>query len=136
MSGGSNPGERRGGRQKGTPNKRSIAQTTREIVEASGKSGQLPLDYMLEVMRDPKADRHRRDDMAKAAAGYLHAKLASVEVGHSGTLQHEHSVEYTLQHRAVALGNLIAEVRLRQEREQAGEVLPIKDKADDAIASK
>jgi hypothetical protein len=40
--------------------------------------------------------------------------------------RHEHSgpgagpikTEYSLQHRAVALGNLIAEVRLRQEREQ------------------
>ena len=40
------------------------------------KSGKLPLDYMLGVMRDSKADKERRDDMARAAAPYLHARRA------------------------------------------------------------
>ena len=31
---------------------------------------------MLKVMRDPKADKERRDDMARAAAPYLHARRA------------------------------------------------------------
>jgi hypothetical protein len=39
----------------------------------------LPLTYMLEVMRDAKADHKRRDAMAMAAAPYLHPKLSSVE---------------------------------------------------------
>jgi hypothetical protein len=37
---------------------------------------------MLKVMRDGKADPGRRDDMAKAAAPYVHPKLASMQ--HSG----------------------------------------------------
>jgi hypothetical protein len=36
---------------------------------------------MLSVMRDPLADFHRRDEMAKAAAPYCHQKLAAKEVG-------------------------------------------------------
>jgi hypothetical protein len=34
---------------------------------------------MLRVMRDTKADTHSRDDMAKAAAPYIHPRLASLE---------------------------------------------------------
>jgi hypothetical protein len=37
---------------------------------------------MLKVMRDSKADDQRRDDMAKAAAPYVHPKLASLQ--HTG----------------------------------------------------
>src|SRR6516164_1324505 len=37
-----------------------------------------PLDYMLEVMRDPTADQARRDMMAKAAAPYRHPQLQAV----------------------------------------------------------
>jgi hypothetical protein len=37
---------------------------------------------MLKVMRDAKADSSRRDDMAKAAAPYVHPKLASMQ--HTG----------------------------------------------------
>ena len=72
--GGSRPGA---GRRKGTPNKASAARQKR--VAATGIT---PLDYMLSVMRDGKADAGRRDDMAKAAAPYVHPKLASMQ--HSG----------------------------------------------------
>ena len=34
----------------------------------------MPLDYMLRVMWDDKADLRRRDEMAKAAAPFLHAR--------------------------------------------------------------
>jgi hypothetical protein len=34
---------------------------------------------MLAVMRDPQVDAKRRDEMAKAAAPYLHPKLCAVE---------------------------------------------------------
>jgi hypothetical protein len=37
---------------------------------------------MLKIMRDPEADDDRRDEMAKAAAPYVHPKLASVQ--HTG----------------------------------------------------
>ncbi len=39
----------------------------------------MPLDYMLRVMRDISSDTQRRDDMAKAAAGYCHHKLTSTD---------------------------------------------------------
>jgi hypothetical protein len=35
------------------------------------------LGYMLRVMRDPDATEKRRDDMAKAAAPFLHSKLTT-----------------------------------------------------------
>jgi hypothetical protein len=34
---------------------------------------------MLRVMRDPSVTAKRRDEMAKAAAPFLHSKLASIE---------------------------------------------------------
>src|SRR5215469_13342522 len=61
------------GRPQGARNKR-----TRAVLEAARAGGQLPLDYMLAVMRDPAAHAARRDDMAKAAAPYLHPKLSAV----------------------------------------------------------
>lgn len=66
-----------GGRQRGSRNK-ATAKREREIA----KSGVTPLEYMLKVMRNPKADDSRRDDMAKAAAPYVHPKLASMQ--HTG----------------------------------------------------
>jgi len=62
------------GRPTGSRNKR-----TKALVEAAQASGELPLDYMLRVMRDPSATAKRRDEMAKAAAPFLHSKLASIE---------------------------------------------------------
>lgn len=62
------------GRKKGEPNKRTAALVA--LVESTGIT---PLDYMLAVMRDPKADMRRRDLAAAAAAPYVHSKLASVE---------------------------------------------------------
>jgi hypothetical protein len=40
-----------------------------------------PLEYMLAVMRDARADWKRRDDMARAAAPYCHLRLADRPVG-------------------------------------------------------
>jgi hypothetical protein len=63
------------GRKKGTPNRFNI-----ESREKAKLSGLLPLDYMLGVMRDERLPKPRRDEMAKAAAPYLHARLASMQV--------------------------------------------------------
>jgi hypothetical protein len=60
------------GRPKGSLNKKTVEQ-----IEAVKATGETPLDYMLRVMRDPKQEHNRRDDMAKSAAPYLHPKLAS-----------------------------------------------------------
>lgn len=47
--------------------------------KATTTKGESPLEYMLRVMRDPAVEEKRRDDMAKAAAPYLHAKISTVE---------------------------------------------------------
>jgi len=70
-------GRKTGGRQKGTPNRATAAR-----VAEIAASGLTPLDYMLRVMRDDEAPKKRRDDMAKAAAPYVHPRLAAL--GHSG----------------------------------------------------
>lgn len=71
---GSKPGERRGGRQKGTPNRATAAKAAE--VAASGLT---PLDFMLSRMRDELAPMDDRFEAAKAAAPYVHAKLAAID---------------------------------------------------------
>ena len=70
----------RGGKRPGAG--RPVGAIQRASKEARAKAaaeGQTPLEYMLGVMRDREADPSRRDDMAKAAAPYLHPKLAAIE---------------------------------------------------------
>jgi hypothetical protein len=67
-------GFKTGGRQKGTPNKR-----TQEMLEEIISTGETPLEYMIRVMRDPEADVHRRDKMAQMAAPFPHPRLTAVE---------------------------------------------------------
>ena len=64
--GGARPGA---GRKKGGKNR-----ATAEAMEQAKATGEMPLDYMLRVMRDDEADKDRRDRMAAAAAQYLHSK--------------------------------------------------------------
>ena len=61
-----------GGRQKGTPNKR-----TREAATACAESGLTPVEYLVSVYRDPSVELDRRIDAAKAVAPYLHARLST-----------------------------------------------------------
>ena len=72
-------GYKTGGRKRGTPNK-----VTQQIRDEIVGSGERPLEYMIRVMRDPSAPTERRDDMAKAAAPYIHARLAAIE--HQGDI--------------------------------------------------
>jgi hypothetical protein len=70
------PGHKKaGGRKKGVPNVASAAKA-----RAIADSGLTPLDYMLAVLRDESIDQPRRDDMAKAAAPYVHPKLAATDL--------------------------------------------------------
>lgn len=71
QKGGKRPGA---GRKKGEPNKR-----TAEAQEQAAKSGIMPLDYLLSVMRTSEDERMRMS-AAVAAAPYVHAKLASMEL--------------------------------------------------------
>lgn len=72
--GGKRPGA---GRTKGVPNTK-----TAETVAAAEAGGEMPLGYMLKIMRDPEADPARRDAMAKSAAPFCHATLKAID--HSG----------------------------------------------------
>ncbi len=82
------PREHRG-RKKGVPNKKTAA-----VIAAVEASGVTPLEHMLSVMREPMpkgndplariAARELRFEAAKAAAPYVHPRLASIE--HSGGL--------------------------------------------------
>lgn len=40
----------------------------------------MPLDYLLKIMRDEQSEESTRIDCAKAAAQYLHPKLAAVDM--------------------------------------------------------
>lgn len=87
MPRGSSPGERRGGRQKGTPNKATVEREaklaeSRERILASLLPEQIaamsPLDIMLQAMQieAQSGDWRAAAALAKEAAPYLHAKKA------------------------------------------------------------
>src|SRR5262245_14027016 len=74
--GGKGPGP---GRPKG-----AATRANEEVRQEAAATGELPLAYMLRIMRDPSQPVGRRDDMAKAAAPLCHSRLSSVE--HSGEI--------------------------------------------------
>ncbi|MDH5640867.1 MAG: hypothetical protein OEY28_06200 [Nitrospira sp.] len=86
-------GKRQGaGRKKGRQNKASAAQRA-----AIAASGEVPLNYMLKIMRDEKQPTAIRLEMAKAAAPYCHPKLAAVEhtgKGEGGVVVYEHRIVF------------------------------------------
>ncbi len=63
-----------GGRKKGVPNK-----VTLERERSISQSGLTPLEYMLSIMRNEGNTTEARFEAAKAAAPYVHPKLAAVE---------------------------------------------------------
>lgn len=68
-----NGGKRAGaGRPKGARNKASVAREA-EIAE----SGKTPLEFLLDIMRDESADMEIRMSAAKAAAPFVHPRLAN-----------------------------------------------------------
>jgi hypothetical protein len=77
-----------GGRQKGVANQR-----TRAIAEAAMADGVTPLEYMLAVLRDETVEPERRDEMAKAAAPYLHPRVAAIEAKLSVAVDHETALD-------------------------------------------
>src|SRR6202158_2423956 len=76
MPRGSRPGERRGGRQRGTPNKKTLIKNA--LFLAAAEPNRSPLDVMLALMRDPQVPFGMRLDMASIAAPYVHARPAPV----------------------------------------------------------
>jgi hypothetical protein len=66
----------RGGKREGSGRKKgSLTKKTQEIIAAAAGKGITPLEYMLEVLRDPTASESRRDWAAGAAAPYLHSRM-------------------------------------------------------------
>ena len=72
-------GFKTGGRQRGTPNRATAARQA--DIAASGLT---PLDYLLAIMRDENLGVEERLEAAKAAAPYVHPKLASIDTTHRG----------------------------------------------------
>ena len=60
------------------------------------KGGLAPLDYMLQVMRDDSVEPAKRLDAAKAAAPYVHPRLASVAVGNQDDKPFEQVIRWAL----------------------------------------
>lgn len=75
----------RGGARKGAGRPRGkSARIDAEARQKALTGGLTPLDYMLSLLRDAKLSTEDRFEAAKAAAPYVHARLAAVE--HSGTV--------------------------------------------------
>jgi hypothetical protein len=58
--------------------------------------GITPLDYMLQVMRDEGLEPAKRLDAAKAAAPYVHPRLASLAVGNQDDKPFEQVIRWAL----------------------------------------
>ena len=72
IHGGCRPGA---GRKPGTLNRFS-----EELLAKASQSGTLPVEYLLETMRDQSLDTRLRIDAAKAAAPYIHHKPSAISV--------------------------------------------------------
>lgn len=67
-----------GGKRAGAGRKPGSATTrTREIANAIAEGELTPLEYLKSVYQDPNTDEAKRIDAAKAAAPYIHPKLAT-----------------------------------------------------------
>lgn len=100
MPRGSRPGERRGGRQRGTPNKKTLIKNA-VFLAAAEDPNRSPLDFMLALMRNSQVPLDMRIDMAAAAAPFVHARPEPVRkkgpdpidlrdrLGHTGDLKFE-----------------------------------------------
>jgi hypothetical protein len=80
MPRGSKPGERRGGRQRGTPNKKTALRNA-ALAAAAANPAISPLDFLMCIMRDPSVSCELRIKAAQAAAPFVHAKPGSPRSG-------------------------------------------------------
>ena len=80
MPRGSKPGERRGGRQRGTPNKKTVLRNA-ALAAAAAKPEISPLEFLLGIMRDPNVSSEWRIKVAQATLPFVHARLGSARPG-------------------------------------------------------
>jgi len=78
------------------PRRAAAPVSATERLAAIEASGSTPLDYMLQVMRDASVEPAKRLDAAKAAAPYVHPRLASVAVGNEGDKPFEQVIRWAL----------------------------------------
>jgi hypothetical protein len=83
MPRGSKPGERRGGRQLGTPNK-STALVNATFDAATSNPDLSPLDFLLGVMRDSSIPPDWRMKAAQAALPFVQFKTGTFSSDRSG----------------------------------------------------
>jgi hypothetical protein len=104
---GSRPGERRGGRQKGTPNKRTVALEV-ALAEAADKiTGALGADafendahaLLMAVYKDARQPTELRVAAAKAAISFEKPRLAAIEGKVGGVLTLEQIVRASMEPR-------------------------------------
>jgi hypothetical protein len=70
----------RGGARPGAGRKKNGSnRLTEEAVKKATETGELPLDFLLRMMRDIQLENDKRIDCAKAAAPYLHPRRAPVD---------------------------------------------------------
>jgi hypothetical protein len=80
-----------------TPRRSSAAAlSVARTLEKVAATGLTPLDYMLQVMRDESIEPAKRLDAAKAAAPYVHPRLASVAVGNQDDKPFEQVIRWAL----------------------------------------
>ena len=70
MIGGARPGS---GRKRGSPNVKSA-----EVIAKALEEGVTPIEYMLDIMRDDKADQKERQWAAEKCAPFIHPRPAPV----------------------------------------------------------
>ena len=78
MRRGAKPGERRGGRKKGTPNKATAARRAEYA-----KAGVMPIDYWLAILRDTNETNERRERAAHEVAPYVERRMPQAIEGPS-----------------------------------------------------
>lgn len=79
-----------------TPKRAAAPASAAKTLAAIRASGPTPLDYLILVMRDENLDLAKRLDAAKAAAPYVHPRLASVAVGNQDDKPFEQVIRWAL----------------------------------------
>ncbi len=106
---GSAPGERRGGRQRGTPNRATASRKA-----AIAESGMTPLEFVLSVLRDEDAPTRERMWAARVALPFCHAKLRPVAANVNAAGVQVQVVRFTHEQRLAELDTLGVETDNRR----------------------
>src|SRR5258707_6796735 len=80
MPRGSKPGERRGGRQRGTPNKKKALRNA-ALAAASAKPDISPLEALLGIMRDPNVSSEWSIKVAQGTLPFVQGRLGNARSG-------------------------------------------------------